>query len=105
MGSGFNRGLLSDTVFEAHKIYKMNKSEVENDQELTEEEIEEIRTGDYYHKLATVRISHPLFFIQFSFSRSLPKFLDIQTSRRRFCCCLLVAPIKIQVRRPIKNYF
>ena len=57
MGSGFNRGLLSDTVFEAHKIYKMNKSEVENDQELTEEEIEEIRTGDYYNKLATVRIS------------------------------------------------
>jgi DNA replication licensing factor MCM7 len=53
MGTGFNRGLLSDTVFEAHKIYKMNKSEVENDQELTEEEIEEIRTGDYYHKLAT----------------------------------------------------
>jgi len=53
MGSGFNRGLLSDTVFEAHKIYKMNKSEVENDQELTEEEIEEIRSGDYYHKLAT----------------------------------------------------
>ena len=55
MGSGFNRGLLSDTVFEAHKIYKMNKSEVENDQELTEEEIETIRTGDYYSKLATVR--------------------------------------------------
>jgi len=57
MGTGFNRGLLSDTVFEAHKIYKMNKSEVENDQELTEEEIEEIKSGDYYHKLATVRIS------------------------------------------------
>ena len=54
MGTGFNRGLLSDTVFEAHKIYKMNKSEVENDEELTEEEVQEIMTGDYYSKLATV---------------------------------------------------
>ena len=56
MGTGFNRGLLSDTVFEAHKIYKMNKSEVENDEELTEEEVQEIMTGDYYSKLATVRL-------------------------------------------------
>lgn len=103
MGTGFNRGLLSDTVFEAHKIYKMNKSEVENDQELTEEEIEEIRTGDYYHKLATVRISQ-FFLLLIFFSRSLQKFLDIQTSRRRFCFCSLAAQIKIQVNKSI-NYF
>ena len=103
MGTGFNRGLLSDTVFEAHKIYKMNKSEVENDQELTQEEIEEIRTGDYYHKLATVRISQ-FFLLLIFFSRSLQKFLDTQTSRRRFCFCSLAAQIKIQVKN-LQNIF
>jgi len=88
MGTGFNRGLLSDTVFEAHKIYKMNKSEVENDQELTEEEIEEIRTGDYYHKLATVRISQ--FFLLLIFFQSIAPEIFGHTDVKKALLLLLI---------------
>ena len=52
--SGFNRGLLSETVFDCHKIYKMNKSETENDQPLTQSEVNDIMTDNFYNKLAMV---------------------------------------------------
>merc|ERR1711892_1254510 len=51
-GSAFNRGLVSETLFDAHKIYKMNKAESEDEEPLTQDEVNEIMSGNFYDKLS-----------------------------------------------------
>ena len=53
-GSAYNRGLVSETLFDAHKIYKMNKAETEDDEPLTQDEVNEIMSGNFYDKLSQV---------------------------------------------------
>jgi len=55
-GSGFNKGLISETIFDVHKIYKMNKSETEDQEPLTQDEVTNIMTDNFYNKLAMVSL-------------------------------------------------
>ena len=61
-GTGFNKGLINETIFTVHKIFKMNKSETEDQEPLTQDEVSNIMTDNFYNKLATVSES-PLFYI------------------------------------------
>ena len=54
-GSAFNRGLVSETLFDAHKILLMNKAESEDAGELTQSEVNQIMSGNFYEKLSHVR--------------------------------------------------
>ena len=51
---GFARGLISETIFDCHKIFKMNKSESEDEQPMTQDEVNQIMTDNFYNKLANV---------------------------------------------------
>ena len=54
---GFARGLISETIFDCHKIFKMNKSESEDEQPMTQDEVNQIMTDNFYNKLANVNTS------------------------------------------------
>lgn len=53
-GSAFNRGLVSETLFDAHKVYLMNKAESDESEPLTQSEVNQIMSGNFYEKLSQV---------------------------------------------------
>ena len=53
-GSAFNRGLVSETLFDAHKVFLMNKSQTDENEPLTQSEVNQIMSGNFYEKLSQV---------------------------------------------------